>query len=478
MAELLHIPILRRGVVYESLDTAAVSDPRDGREMARVSQANGGLIRKDLAKIEASRAALRRLSTDDLLGICRKAGELFMSAALPIGDGSLTQSPREFVECLSATSGLPHALCRRNMDKIHQVFARMDRILHGLTRGLSHCILDQGIGRQGDLLLSFYPTTSSLGVVLPSNSPGVNSLWMPAIALKIPVVLKPGREEPWTPYRIIQAFIAAGCPAEAFSYYPTDHEGAATILKSCGRALIFGDQSTTAAYANNPAIQIHGPGWSKVLIGADQVDNWQGFMDVLVESITANGGRSCINASAVVTPGHADEIADELARRLATIRPASAADEAAQLSAFANPAFADYIDGAIEEGLQTPGASDLTAKYRSGPRKVVHEGATYLLPTLIRCETFQHPLANREFLFPYASIVQVPQEGMLEQIGPSLVVTAVTKDAAFIERLLACPLIERLNLGPMPTSRVEWDQPHEGNLFEFLYQRRAIQQAE
>ena len=56
---------------------------------------------------------------------------------------------------------------------------------------------------------------------MPSNSPAVNSLWLPAIALKIPVMIKPGREEPWTPYRLIQAFIAAGCPAEAFGFYPT-----------------------------------------------------------------------------------------------------------------------------------------------------------------------------------------------------------------------------------------------------------------
>ena len=27
----------------------------------------------------------------------------------------------------------------------------------------------------------------------------------------------------------------------------------------------------------------------------------------------------------------------------------------------------------------------------------------------------------------------------------------------------------------MATNHVEWDQPHEGNLFEFLYKRRSIQ---
>jgi hypothetical protein len=93
----------------------------------------------------------------------------------------------------------------------------------------------------------------------------------------------------------------------------------------------------------------------------------------------------------------------------------------------------------------------------------------------VLCDSFAHPLANREFLCPYASVVQVPQSEMLKQIGPSLVVTAITKDPIFTEQLLESPLIERLNLGPISTMKISWDQPHEGNMFEFLYKRRSIE---
>ena len=55
------------------------------------------------------------------------------------------------------------------------------------------------------------------------------------------MVIKPGREEPWTPFRLIQAFIAAGAPAEAFGFYPTDHEGSGEVVKLSGRNLVFGD---------------------------------------------------------------------------------------------------------------------------------------------------------------------------------------------------------------------------------------------
>jgi acyl-CoA reductase-like NAD-dependent aldehyde dehydrogenase len=312
---------------------------------------------------------------------------------------------------------------------------------------------------------------------MPSNSPAVNSLWLPAIPLKTPVVLKPGRDEPWTPYRLIQAFVAAGVPAEAFGFYPTDHEGAGEILRRCGRALIFGDRATTAQYAANPAVQVHGPGFSKILIGEDAIEQWRDYVDLMVASIAENGGRSCINASAVVVPRYAAEIAEALARRLGPVQPAAPEDPEAKLSGFANPRMADSIDAALEQDLAVPGAVEVTARHRGGPRKVGFEGGTYLRPTVVLCESFAHPLANREFLFPYASVVQVPQAEMLAQIGPSLVVTAITRDPAFTEALMDSPLIERLNLGPVPTMKISWDQPHEGNMFEFLWRRRSIERA-
>jgi acyl-CoA reductase-like NAD-dependent aldehyde dehydrogenase len=470
-----HLPALRRGKPYASLEQLDLKDCRTGQPLARISQVNSGIIRKDLTRIRESRAALKELSCERMIELCARAAVLFEKEPLPLGDQGHTQSPDQYIETLSATSGLPFVMVRQNMHKIANALANMRTILRGLTRGLDLSILDRSFGEHDGARLSFYPAAPSLGLVMPSNSPAVNSLWLPAIPLKIPVVLKPGREEPWTPYRLIQALVAAGCPAEAFSFYPTGHEGAAEILRSCGRALVFGDKNTTAQYANNPGIQIHGPGFSKILIGDDEIERWPQFIDLMVSSIADNGGRSCINASAIVVPKYAAEIADALSQKLGPLVPLAARDENAKLSAFANPAMADGIDATLEEGLKTPEATDATALYRKGPRKVTFEGGVYLLPTIVLCDSFEHPLANREFLFPYASVVQLPQSEMLKQVGPSLVVSAITKDPNFQQALLESPLIDRLNIGPVSTMKISWDQPHEGNLFEFLYRRRALE---
>src|SRR5918994_1285231 len=49
--------------------------------------------------------------------------------------------------------------------------------------------------------------------------------------------------------------------------------------------LVFGSGATIEKYRGNPRVQLHGPGFSKILIGDDQVDNWEAHLDMLVESV-------------------------------------------------------------------------------------------------------------------------------------------------------------------------------------------------
>ena len=73
------------------------------------------------------------------------------------------------------------------------------------------------------------------------------------------------------------------------------------------------------------------------------------------------------------------------------------------------------------------------------------------------------------------SVVEVKASDLPDCLGPSLVVTCISNDPAFRARFVSSPLVDRLNFGPLSTTQIGWDQPHEGNLFEHLYARRAIQ---
>lgn len=475
---MLHLPILRWGTPYRSVNQVVTPHFRTHEPFVSMSQANLGLIRRDLLKQVEARQALQRIPVAELVAMAARAAEHFLNHSLPLDPESGTlQTPQQYIEQVSATTGMPFSNVRRNMMKVHGVLSKVDEVLAGLTRGLDLSVLDEGFGTVRGQMLSFFPRTEALGVVLPSNSPGVHSLWAPATVLKMPLVLKPGSAEPWTPLRIIQAWIKAGAPAIAFGYYPTDHAGGNEILRSTGRGMVFGDVGSTKRWkAEGGRVEVHGPGYSKVVIGPDVADQWEQYIDVIAESISNNGGRSCVNASGVWVTKHADAIAEALARKLARVIPRAADDPEAVLAPFADPEIARRISALIDADMrgESGEARDASADVRGSDRVASAHGGTYLLPTVIRCNA-DHPLANREFLFPFASVVEVPARDLPEVLGPSLVVTCISNDPAFRARFVASPHVDRLNFGPLSTTQIGWDQPHEGNLFEHLYARRAIQ---
>jgi acyl-CoA reductase-like NAD-dependent aldehyde dehydrogenase len=446
-----------------------------GEPIATVSRANGGLIQRDMRKAQRARDVLRQIPIDDLIARVGQAGELYMDAELPMGDG--TQTPDQFVRAQSASTGLPERLCRANMKKNRFVLGEMRRILTSLTRGLDLNVLSEGFGEERGVAISYQAQSPVLGLVLPSNSPGVHTLWLPIIPMQIGLVLKPGPQEPWTPYRMAEAFFQAGIPREAISIYPGEGDVGAAVLESCGRSLIFGGTATVDRYRGNPRVQAHGPGFSKILFGDDEVDRWEQYLDLMVESVFANSGRGCINCSGIWASRHTREIADAIAQRLAEVQALPPDHADASLAAFTVPGVAEAISQSIDVDLQTPGVTDVTAKYRSGPRVVKQGKADYLLPTVVHSTSPEAPVVKKEYMFPFVTVVECTEANMLDAIGPTLVCTAITNKPDLRRRLLDAVHIDRLNFGAVPTIQLNWLQPHEGNIVDFLFRARAFQAA-
>jgi acyl-CoA reductase-like NAD-dependent aldehyde dehydrogenase len=471
---MLNIPVVRWGKPYESLEVDEVVHFATGEAIANVGQAGGGMVKRDMRGAQHARDALRQFKPAELIERCKQAADLFTQGTLPMGDGS--QTPEEFVHAQSASTGLPEHMCRTNMLKNHKVLSGIDTILDALTRGLDLDILSRGYGEENrGVTVSYQAQSPVLGAVLPSNSPGVHALWLPAIPMQIGLMLKPGAREPWTPYRMTSAFVEAGIPAEAISIY-SGREAGTAMLAECDRSMIFGDTSTIERYHGNPCVQAHGPGFSKILLGDDVVDRWEDYLDLMVESIYINSGRSCINASGVWASRHTKEIAKALAERLGPVEVKPPQDPEAGLAAFTIPNMAAAIWGMIEQDLKQDGVTDMTADY--GEHLIEQELCAYLRPMIIHAASPECDVASKEYMFPFASVVECPQAEMLAKIGPTLVGTVITEDAALRQAAVDATHIDRLNLGPIPTNRLDWLQPHEGNLVDFLYRSRALQLAE
>jgi acyl-CoA reductase-like NAD-dependent aldehyde dehydrogenase len=470
---MITLPAIRWGQPYESLEVDQVRHFLTGETVARVHAVGGGIIARDAKKARRARQALQAIKPADLIAACQRAGDLFEHGKLSVGDAK--QSPSDFVAQTSATTGMPLRMVQANLGKNAFVLKNIDRILDALTRGLSLETLARGYGDEGrGVTVSYQAQTDVLAAVLPSNSPGVHTLWLPVIAMQIGLALKPGSQEPWTPYRVAAAMVESGIPNEAISIYPgAGADIGSALLSGYRRSMIFGGPQTIQQYSGNERVQVHGPGFSKILLGDDAADRWPEYLDLMVDSVYRNGGRSCINCSSIYTPSHGKEIAQALAERLGPIEPLSPDDPNAGLAAFTTPGASAAIWKAIEADFKDTGTTHTTADY--GPRLVEQETCGYLRPTVWHCTSPECAGANKEYMFPAVAVVDCPQERMLASLGPTLVATAITSDERLREELIAATHIDRLNLGPIPTPQVDWLQPHEGNLVEFLYRSRALQ---
>src|SRR5262245_50116950 len=128
---MIQIPALRFGQPYTSLEKATLVHHVSGEPVAEVSQVTGSAISRDLlAKAALARKQLAAIPVGDLLGMYARAAEHFLTGTLPCGDSEQTFDG--YIRSLSATTGSPMVLCRRNAEKVAFVLKNVETVLAGL----------------------------------------------------------------------------------------------------------------------------------------------------------------------------------------------------------------------------------------------------------------------------------------------------------------------------------------------------------
>src|SRR5580658_6657678 len=84
MTFMLHIPILRHGKPYQSVDKIQIVHHATGEPVAEVSMANSGLISRDVHRMDDS--VLEQFTIKELAGMCKKAADIFLNGSTSIGD--------------------------------------------------------------------------------------------------------------------------------------------------------------------------------------------------------------------------------------------------------------------------------------------------------------------------------------------------------------------------------------------------------
>src|ERR1700761_9015391 len=107
--------------------------------------------------------------------------------------------------------------------------------------------------------------------------------------------------------------------------------------------MISGGEATVERYKGNPRVQAHGPGFSKILLGDDLVDQWEKYIDLMADSVYLNSGRGCINCSGIWASRPTREIAQALAEKIGPVEVKPPDDPTAGLAAFTVPGVATAV---------------------------------------------------------------------------------------------------------------------------------------
>jgi hypothetical protein len=221
----------------------------------------------------------------------------------------------------------------------------------------------------GGIRVGLTPRGRNAGFVMPGNHPSVHFMWLGALAMKVPVVVRPYNEDVFAPYRLVTARLEAGLPEDAVAFVPGNHDLVDTIVQACGLSVLFGMQPLADRYASNRHVKVHGPGRSKIVVlaGAD-FDRTVGMITRLVMD---DADRGCINGSAVIVEGDARPLASAVAAVLERVPARSPLAENAELGAV-RPAEAAAYNGFIDSLIGSALGHAPRAPRRGGRRRIDH----------------------------------------------------------------------------------------------------------
>lgn len=400
----------------------------------------------------------RTLPLEQRLTALTTAGELFATGTI---NGL---SPTDYQHTVSRT-GTPLATVRAAVDVIRRsATGAYFSAQHARPVGAVNDWRD-GLTRTGRAV--WIRRGNVFAVHAAGNHPAVHSLWLEALALGYRVAVRPSRREPFTPHRLISALRASGFGDDQVVLLPTDYAVADEILRQADLSMVYGGQEVIDKYATDPTVLPNGPGRSKILITAEA--DWRDYLDMIVDSVSYQGGVGCVNTTAVFVEGDPTPLAEAIAERLATIPSLPPDDEKAVL-----PVYSLEAAKTFEKYLLTTAAGTTSHLGGHGVVDELGDGSAVLRPAVHQVDSPHATQVNVELGFPCVWVAPWTREAGASVFTDTLVLTAVTQDEQLLDDLLADPTIKNLYLGNHPTYWMAPGIPHDAYLGEFLMRSKAV----
>lgn len=401
---------------------------------------------------------LQRTPLTDLLDSLGSAGSLFLGEGAPARADSF--APFEgYRHRVTESTGLPAGWVRMSA--------------HWLAFGLRHAAEslraqsptgrldiydDPAYEREQTVGLAFGPRVRVLGATMPANDPTVYAWPALALAMKIPIVIRPSDRDPFTAIRLAQALLEAGVPEPAVHVLPGDRSLGETICTEADHAMAFGGEGAVAGFRSDSSVETYGPGESVAILGRDPTAR---ELDTLARGVLRAGGRACFNLTRIIATGRCDPdvVASELADRLLGANAGPLHDERTDVPGFSDRETAARIDRAItaNDGV------DVTARIgERSTRLVERAGASRLLPTVLRTDELVS-----EYPFPFVGVTERKRNELPECLD-SAYLAVVIGDEDIEHRAVRSPAVRKVYAGGYPAT-VDLRETHETYLADFLY---------
>jgi acyl-CoA reductase-like NAD-dependent aldehyde dehydrogenase len=452
--ELLELDALGPSGPYRARERQTITDVA-GTPVAELSLVPSLFVTRAMAALHKADS----LPVEQRLDALARAGEAHATGTV---DGVPAAEHQLIV---SRTSGMPISVVRAAADETARSAAEAYRGLQyarpiGAVNNWRDPLTRTGRGvwtRRGDVF----------AVHAPGNHPGVHALWLEALALGYRVAVRPSRRDPFTPHRLISALRAAGFGDDQLVLLPTGYDAADAILRGADLAMAYGGEDVMRKYAAHSTILPQGPGRSKILLTAD-VD-WREHLDVIVASISHEGGRACVNTTAVLIEGDATPLAQAIADRLAEIPTLPPEDERAVL-----PVVPEAEARELERYLSAKAAGTVPWLSGDGIVDELGDGSAALRPAVHQLDRPDAEQAGIELAFPCVWIAPWTRDAGIEPLKQTLVLTAITHDPRLVDALVAEPTISNIYVGDHATYWMEPGIPHDDYLAHHLMQTKAV----
>jgi acyl-CoA reductase-like NAD-dependent aldehyde dehydrogenase len=455
-AELLALDALGPAGAYHARERQTITDVA-GNALAELSLVPTLFVNRAMAALHRAGT----LPVDQRLAALARAGVAHATEAV---DG-VSAADHQYL--VSRASGMPVSVVRSAAAAIARSAAEAYRSVQyarplGAANHWRDPLTRTGSGvwtRRGDVL----------AVHAPGNHPGVHGLWLEALALGYRVAVRPSRREPFTPHRLISALRSAGFGDDQVVLLPTGHDAADEILRGADLSMAYGGEEVMRKYAGLSTMLPQGPGRSKILLTADVYADWGDHLDVIVDSISHEGGRACVNTTAVFVEGDPAPVAQAIAERLAAIPSLPPEDEHAVL-----PVLPVADARQLERHLLARAAGAVPWLGGDGVVDELGDGSAVLRPAVHQLHRPDAEQAGVELSFPCVWVAPWTPEAGLGPLKETLVLTAMTHDTALVDALVAEPTISNVYVGDHPTYWIEPGIPHDGYLAEFLMRTKAV----